>query len=414
MSRTTAGGQEPIIRSLLDLDLYKLTMLQLIWRRHRDVPVTFEFRNRTTSVRLADFVRLDDLTRELGYVSNLELAEDEIAYIGTLGIFDPEFLVWLRECGRIPFTVGTVGGTRDGQLRIEVSGPWAQVTLWETIVLSIVNELYYRGVVLRRGRELYEVHVDGDLRLDVKVGRIMDYQHAIRFVEFGTRRRFSRAWQAHVARELVRRVPQQLLGTSNVLLARELGLKPIGTFAHELDMVYSGIYRDDLRASHQRMLEDWWDEYGEPLSIALTDTYTSDFFFEDMTAEQARKWRGLRQDSGDAFAFADQAIAFYGRHGVDPMTKTIIFSDGLDVEMITKLVRHCEGRIRCAFGWGTNLTNDLGFPALSLVMKATRANGHGLVKLSDNLAKAQGTPEDIALFTRTFGHAPTTREECTY
>lgn len=422
---------EPIIQSLLDLDLYKLTMLQFIWRRHRDVPVTFTLRNRTSSVRLGSIVQFPDLREELGRVRQLRFRDDEIAYLATLKLFDPAFLAWLRDEFRLSEIAMGVRG--DGQLEVEATGPWALTTLWETIVLSIVNELYYLEVMLRESlvSTMGPLFTAGRRRLDAKIARIrgdearrLDAADApdpswstpsnVIVVEFGTRRRFSRDWQRAVVAHLRERIPQNLAGTSNVLLAKELGLKPIGTFAHELDMVYSGIYRDVLRGSHQRVLEDWWNEYGEPLSVALTDTYTSDFFFEDMTAEQAQAWRGLRQDSGDPFAFADQAIAFYERHGVDPKTKTIIFSDGLDVEAILRIADHCRGRIGYAFGWGTNLTNDLGFPALSLVMKVTRAAGHGTVKLSDNLAKAQGTPEDVALFTKTFGHAPTTREECRY
>jgi len=330
------------------------------------------------------------------------------------GTFAPEFLVWLRDGFRLSdIAVGVDPAT--AQFRIEVSGPWSQVTLWETMVLAIVNELYYREVEWRSGRQRTESYQEGRSRLERKLS-VVRVHPDIRIVEFGTRRRFRKDWQRYVVGRCMTALssPLQLLGTSNVLLAKESGLHPIGTFAHELDMVYSGIYRDRLRRSHYTMLRDWWRGYGETLSIALTDTYTSDFFFEDFTTEQARAWRGLRQDSGDPFAFADKAIAFYERHDVDPMMKTIIFSDGLDVEKIVRIADHCRGRVGYAFGWGTDLTNDVGFRPLSLVMKATRANGHGLVKLSDNLAKAQGSPEDIALFTRTFGHAPTTREECKY
>ncbi|MBI4142278.1 nicotinate phosphoribosyltransferase [Candidatus Uhrbacteria bacterium] len=409
------AGQEPqpVIQSLLDLDFYKLTMLQFIWRRHRDVPVTFTFKNRTADVQLAQFVRLEDLTRELNHVSGLRITDEELAYLASLKTFDHEFLSWLAAPGLLPMTLGRVGAAQDGQLRIEVSGPWSQVTLWETIVLAIVNELYYRAIT-PTGVDAYVAPAAvGTRRLDEKVA-ILRQRRGIKVIEFGTRRRYSNANQRYVLERLKDEVPANLLGTSNVLLAKELGLKPIGTFAHELDMVYSGIYRDRLYKSHRLMLRDWWEEYGGPLSIALTDTYTSDFFFEDFTAEQAWVWRGFRQDSGDPFAFAGQAIAFYRRHGVDPMTKTIIFSDGLDVEKIVRLASACDGLVGCSFGWGTDLTNDVGFRPLSLVMKVTAAAGHGTVKLSDNLAKAQGSPEDIALFTRTFGHAPTTREECKY
>jgi nicotinate phosphoribosyltransferase len=171
---------------------------------------------------------------------------------------------------------------------------------------------------------------------------------------------------------------------------------------------------DTIRASHNRVLREWWEEYGVGLSIALTDNYGTDFFFRDMTAEQARVWKGLRQDSGDPMAFGEKAIAFYERHGIDPREKLIVFSDGLDLGTIVKLADHFAGRIRVSFGWGTNLTNDVGFEALSLVIKVIEAHGHPTVKLSDNLAKATGEAPDIEHFKRIFGHTVTTFEECRY
>jgi len=210
-------------------------------------------------------------------------------------------------------------------------------------------------------------------------------------------------------------VPKQLAGTSNVYFAMKFDLKPIGTFAHELDMVYSGIYcgsDEELRGSHNRVLEDWWNLYGAPLSIALTDTFGSKFFFEDMTKEQAEKWKGLRQDSGDPIEFGERAVKFYESHGIDPKTKLIVFSDGLDVFTIVKLAEHFKGRINVTFGWGTNLTNDVGFDTLSLVVKAVEANGKPLVKLSDNLAKAMGPAKVVERFKRVFGYTNTDSKEC--
>jgi nicotinate phosphoribosyltransferase len=182
-------------------------------------------------------------------------------------------------------------------------------------------------------------------------------------------------------------------------------------------MVMAGMMADNddtVCASHNRVLQEWWEEYGWGLSIALTDTYGSDFFFRDMTTEQARAWKGLRQDSGDPMAFGETAIAFYERHGIDPRDKLIVFSDGLDLGTIVKLANHFAGRIQVSFGWGTNLTNDVGFEPLSLVIKVTEANGHRTVKLSDNLAKATGDAYDIERFKRIFGHTVTTFEACRY
>ena len=182
-------------------------------------------------------------------------------------------------------------------------------------------------------------------------------------------------------------------------------------------MIFSGIFHgsdEEIRASHQKVLDIWWQEYGEPLSIALTDTYGSDFFFRDFTEEQAQNWRGLRQDSGDSIMFGEKAIAFYNRLGIDPREKLIVFSDGLDIRKIVEIAERFTGRIKVAFGWGTNLTNDLGLKPLSLIVKAIEANGYRTVKLSDNLAKAMGDKEDIDRFIKIFEYSNTFSEALVY
>ncbi len=259
------------------------------------------------------------------------------------------------------------------------------------------------------------VFATGKTKLAQKIEVLKQQQSPITFADFGARRRFSREWQYYVVKVLAEELPDQLLGTSNTKIAMDYGLLPIGTSAHEMDMVMSGIMHgseEEVRASHNQTLQDWWDQYGWGLSIALTDTYGTDFFFRDMTPEQARNWKGLRQDSGDPFEFGEKAIRFYKSHGIDPGERLVIFSDGLDVTTIINLAAHFRGRIKVSFGWGTNLTNDLGFPTLSLVIKTVEANGYGLVKLSDNLAKAIGKPEDIERFKKIFGHTITTYKEC--
>jgi nicotinate phosphoribosyltransferase len=302
----------------------------------------------------------------------------------------------------------------DGQLVFDICGSWAEVTLWETIILSIVNELYYRSILKKMSpKQRKALFSKGERRLRRKIEILRTYP-GIKFSDFGTRRRFSRAWQEHVVATLARELPGQFMGTSNVHLAMKYDITPIGTFAHELYMVFSGIFRGGLRASHNKVLKYWWNLYGEQLSVALTDTYGTDFFFEDMTEDQARKWRGLRHDSGDPIEFGEKAIRFYEKFGIDPKTKILVFSDGLDLETIIKIYEHFKGRINMAFGWGTNLTNDFGLLTLSLIVKAIEAAGHGTVKLSDNLAKAMGSQQNIELFRITFGHSVTFRKECRY
>lgn len=413
---------KPIISSLLEPDFYKFTMAQLVWSLHRDVPVRYGFTNRTASVPLADVVPESRLREEIAHVRSLRFTEEELAFLRDCpqhpkGLFRDGFLSFLAGLRLPEVAVEKVGG----QFRIETAGPWPEAIWWETMLLNIVNELYYRELMAKdgiaadkeRGDALWR---EGSRRLREKIARLKGIPDA-RIIEFGNRRRFSGTWQETVLNVLMDEVPTQLVGTSNVRLAKAYGVKASGTFAHELYMVYSGIYRgsdDELRGSHNRVLRDWWDMYGEALAVALTDTYGSGFFFRDLSPEQAAQWKWLRHDSGDPEAFGEKAVAFYQGLGIDPASKGIVYSDGLDIEVIERLHRRFNGRIGLLYGWGTNLTNDLGYKPLSLVMKAVESCGMPTVKLSDNPAKATGPAELVERFMRVFGAVEGERVECTY
>lgn len=407
---------ERIINSLLDLDFYKLTMLQVAWKYFKNTEVKYAFKNRTKKIALANFIKEEDLRAELEHIRGLRFREDEIAYLReseyAKGIFSDEFLDFLRGLRLCDFHIENDGAN----YRIEVKGTWPGAILWETMILGVMVELYDRVLVERSWNTLDDVFREGDKRLSRKIVLLKKYPE-IRFSDFGTRRRFSKLWQRQVIKRLAEELPEQFMGTSNVLLTKELGLRPIGTFAHEMYMIFSGIFNEndeEIKASHNKVLQFWWEEYGERLSIALTDTYGTQFFFEDFTDEQALLWKGLRQDSGDPFEFGDRAIAFYESKGIDPRTKIVVFSDGLDVEAIIALHKYFSGHIQVSFGWGTNLCNDLGFEALSLVVKAIEANGFGLVKLSDNLAKAMGDELQVDRFKKIFVYTRDFIEECKY
>ncbi len=409
----------PIIESLLDFDFYKLTMGQVVFKRYADVVVRFAFRNRTRGIRLADYINEGELRNELDHVRGLRFNKTELHYLrGTNEyserMFCESYLEFLGGLQLPPYTLERV----DGNYNLEFPGKWAEVIYWETLALAIMNELYYRGRLKSlSGFERDVVHAEGVRRLAEKI-KILKGRPDITFCDFGTRRRFSKRWQDYVVQVLAQEFPErQFLGTSNTYLAMKYALLPMGTAAHEMYMGVSGVMHgsdEEIRASHNKVLRDWWEEYGLGLSIALTDNYGSDFFFQDMTQEQALAWKGLRQDSGDPFVFVDKAVAFYQRCQVDPRGKLIVFSDGLDVETIVKLADYCKNRIKTTFGWGTNLTNDLGLKALSLIVKLMESNGHGTVKLSDNPAKALGAPEDVERFKRIFGYSEGLYKECKY
>lgn len=399
----------PIVESLLDVDFYKFTMGQLVFLRHRDVEVKYALTNRTTSVKLSSQIREEELREQLDHVRQLRFNNSELHYLrGTNEygdrMFNESYLDFLRGLRLPDYDLEF----RDGELNLECRGSWAEAIYWETIVLSVISELYYRGKMKELSRfERDLVFATGRRRLADKIARLRTFPE-LDFTDFGTRRRFSRKWQFYLDECLAEELPGQFAGTSGTDSAMRFGLVPMGTSAHELYMVMSGIMHDDdasIRASHGRVLEEWWDQYQWGLSVALTDTYGSEFFFNDMTADQAKAWKGLRHDSGDPLAFGERAIRFYEELGIDPKDKLLIFSDGLELGTILGLFETFHDRIRVSFGWGTNLTNDLGFSPISLVMKAEEACGRRTVKLSDNLAKATGTPEDIERFKRIFGHA---------
>ncbi len=409
-----------IINSLLDTDFYKFTMGQLVFLKHRDVPVRYAFKNRTKGVRLGLVIDEKDLRAELDHVRSLSFKNSELRYLrGAIDdhngrMFCEEYLQFLADLRLPPYKLSMDAN----EFVLEFEGKWSEAIYWETFALSIVIGLYYRKQMSELSEfEKEVVEAEGRLRLAKKIKSLRE-RPAIKFTDFGTRRRFSREWQDYVVKTMSKEFPPlDFRGTSNVLLAMKYDLMPMGTSAHEMFMVMAGICHDSddsIRASHNKVLQEWWELYGYDLSIALTDTYGTDFFFADFTKEQAQKWKGFRQDSGDPIAFGEKVLAFYKRHGIPADDKMIVFSDGLDVETMIKIYDYFNGKIKVSFGWGTNLTNDLGFPALSLVIKPVWANGHGLVKLSDNIAKAIGLPEDIESYKRIFNYGSSFSEECIY
>jgi len=411
---------KPIITSLLDTDFYKLTMGQLAFLKHRNVQVRYGFTNRTTSVRIADFVDEKDLRRELDHVRTLRFTDEELEYLRGLTnskgerIFKENYLEFLSNLQLPDYKLKIV----DGTLVLEFSGRWSEAIYWETIALPIINELYYRALTKDySSKQLAELFDRGMKKLLNKT-KVIKENPRIVIIEFGTRRRFSGKWQRKVIEALARNLPaSQFPGTSNVKAAMELDIKPIGTFAHEAPMAYSAIYHDtdeSIKASHNKVLQDWEELYGKDLTIALTDTFGSEFFFSDITKKQAQNWHGLRHDSGEPLAFGDRAIEFYEIFKIDPTAKMIVFSDGLTLDVIVKIAKYFENRIKFSFGWGTNLTNDLGFKPLSLVIKIIEVNNHATCKLSDNLAKAMGPQEVVERFKKIFGYIGTLNEPLVY
>ncbi|MFH1597862.1 MAG: nicotinate phosphoribosyltransferase [Patescibacteria group bacterium] len=412
---------EPIIRTLMDIDFYKFTMGHLIFLipSYRRLRVKFAFRNRTPGVALADIMSEEALRWQLDQAMTLRFNNSDLHYLrGTneygRRMFDEQYLEFLRGYSLPSYHLERSGDT----YVLEFEGPWAEVTYWETIALAIINELYTQAMI--SGFSSFDqdvVMAEGRMRLADKISRLRAAPFDLTLSDFGTRRRWSRFWQEYVVRTLAEELPRHLLGTSNTWLAMKLGLLPMGTSAHELPMAVSGLFHDSdegILHSQMQVLDDWWELYGEGLSIALPDTYGTESFFRAMGEKRARDWKGTRQDSGDPFEIGEMTIAFYEGLGIDPKDKLLVFSDGLDVDTILALFERFQGRIRPTFGWGTNLTNDLGIKPLSLVIKVVESNGHGTVKLSDNLAKAIGTSDDVERFKHIFGYTKNTYTPVTY
>ena len=377
---------------LAGLDFYKLTMSQQAWRVAPNAQVTFTLKNRGNQF-LVSRISPARLREALEPFENTPFSVADINYLRSLGIFEEDYLTYIFT-SRLP----KPHVYREGEyLRVEVTGSWPLVTFWETVVMSAINELWFSHEATYP-----EYRTDGHEILTNAIKTLRDREY-ITFSDFGTRRRFSQAWHREIVSRLAFELPEQFIGTSNPYFAREFGIKPIGTFAHEMPMVYAATAdkfwkgRINPLLSHNAMLDDWFLVYGEDYSIALTDTFGTDFFFETFTQYQAEQWRGLRHDSGDPFAFALKAIEFYKSKGIDPLTKTLVFSDGLDLTDIIALAKFRD-RINVTFGWGTGLTNNVGVAPLNIVMKATAVDGFGTVKLSDNKGKHTGTPENIARY----------------
>ena len=408
---------DPIFRSLLDTDFYKLLMLQLIWRSHRDVAVTFGLINRTRSVRLAEEIDERELRAQLDHARTLRFAKKELIWLagntfyGERRMFASDFLAWLEGFGLPEYDLRTV----DGQFELRFAGPWPLTTMWEIPALAIVNELRSRAALKDHGRFALDVlYARAKAKLWSKVERLKALP-GLALSDFGTRRRHGFLWQRWCVEALKEGLGERFIGTSNVLLAMDGDLEAIGTNAHELPMVAAALARseEELAQAPYRVLEEWRASYGGNLLIALPDTYGTAAFLAG-APEWVADWTGFRPDSAPPIAAGEQIIAWWRERGRDPAGKLLIFSDAMDVASIEQVYRHFDGRVRMSFGWGTNLTNDFrgcspegdaALAPISLVCKVLGADGRPAVKLSDNAAKASGPAAEIKRYLAVFGTA---------
>ncbi len=401
--REYAVGFQPVIRSLLETDLYKFTMWQPMLHQLAQNQAEYRFVCRNTpAFPLAELS--DEVNAQLDHLCTLRFAEDELAYLGALRYMKPDFIDFLRlfQFQRRFITVSTDGE----RLSIVAKGPQVHVMGFEIFVLAIVNELYFRRLMQGDAREA--ALVEGRARLATKIALLRDYGKSLpllptrtpfEFFDFGVRRRFSGEWHEEVVATLVREVPEYFKGTSNVYLARKYGLVPIGTMAHEYLQTFQTV-GVQLKGFQKAALEAWVQEYRGDLGTALTDVVGMDAFLADFDLYFAKLFDGLRHDSGDPVVWGEKALAHYAKLRIDPRSKRLVFSDGLDLSTTFRLYRHFADRVMTGFGIGTNLTNDLGPKALNIVMKLVSCNGQPTAKLSDTAGKTLCDDETFLAYLR--------------
>ncbi|MEP5155140.1 nicotinate phosphoribosyltransferase [Planktotalea sp.] len=403
---------DPIVRSLIDDDFYKLLMCQSVFRNHPDTNVTFSLINRTKSVRLAELIDEGELREQLDHVRSLSLTRGESTWLrgntfyGKRQMFRPDFMEWFENLRLPDYHLEK----RDGQYELTFEGKWHEVMLWEIPALAILMELRSRAVLDNMGKfELQVLYARAMTRVWEKVERLRSVD-GLRIADFGTRRRHSFLWQDWCVQAMQEGLKEKFVGTSNCKIAMKRDIEAIGTNAHELPMVYSAMAENDaeLRQAPYQVLEDWQDEHEGNLRIILPDTYGTQGFL-DNAPDWLAGWTGIRIDSGDPATGAEIAIKWWQDRGEDPRNKLVIFSDGLDVEKIIDLHKQFHNRVRVSFGWGTLLTNDFrglvpneGLNPFSIVCKAVEANGRATVKLSDNPRKAMGPADEIERYKRVF------------
>lgn len=403
---------DPIVRSLLDTDFYKLMMAQMVHKRHQHVAVTFSLINRSDRIPLADMVDEGELRAQLDHVRTLRLTRGEVTWLrgntfyGKEFMFTPEFIDWFAGFRMPDYRLERVGD----QYELSFSGPWHEAMMWEVPALAILMELRSRAVLHHFGKlDLQVLYARAMTRVWEKIQRLRGLD-GLRIADFGTRRRHSFLWQDWCVQAMIEGLGARFAGTSNCLIALRREVEAIGTNAHELPMVYAALAEGDegLSAAPYQVLEHWQQDYDGNLLVMLPDTFGSATFL-DRAPNWLGYWTGMRIDSGDPVEGAERAIRWWEARGQDPKQKLVIFSDGLDVEKIERLHAEFAGRVRVSFGWGTLLTNDFrglapgdGLAPFSLVCKAVDASGRATVKLSDNPAKAMGPETLVARYRKVF------------
>lgn len=370
----------PIVTSLLDTDLYKFNMDQVIFHKHTDLCGEYYFRCRNENIVFTPEM-FDEINAQIDHLCTLTFSREELDYLRSIRFIKNDYVEFLRLWRPIRDYVST-SLSETGELSIVVRGPLFSAMQFEIYLLEIVNEVYFRTQY-----SYEELVASARERLDKKIAAFNDGTYTFSFAEFGCRRRLSLEWEDEVVRRLATET-KNCVGTSNVYLAKKYNLTPIGTYAHEFVQMYQGIDSIPLSYTNHYAMEDWYDEYRGDNGTALTDTITTDLFLCDFNRSMVNNFTGVRHDSGDPYEWGEKIIAHYQKYGVDPKTKLLLFSDSLNFDRAEKLYRHFKDRAKVSFGIGTFCSNDTCVEPLNIVIKLQTVNDRPVAKLSDTPGKA--------------------------
>ena len=365
----------PIVVSLLDTDLYKFNMNQVIFHKHTDLNGEYYFKCRNQGVVFTQEM-LEEINAQIDYLCRLRFTREELDYLRSIRFIKNDYVEFLRLWHPIREYVST-GLSEEGELSVVVNGPLFSAMQFEIYLLEIINEVYFR-----MSYDYEQLRRSAQERLDAKIKAFQDGIYTFRYAEFGCRRRLSREWENVVIRRFTTET-DACIGTSNVYFAKKYGIKPIGTYAHEFVQMYQGIDYIPLAYTNQYAMRDWYDEYDGDNGTALTDTLTTDLFLMDFNRAMVNNYSGVRHDSGDPYEWGEKILAHYEKYGVDPRQKQLLFSDSLDFDRAQRLYDHFRTRTKVAFGIGTFCSNDTSEEPLNIVIKLQYVNGRPVAKLSD-------------------------------
>lgn len=371
---------EPIVVSLLETDLYKFNMNQVIFHKHTDLCGQYFFKCRNEGVVFSEEI-VREISEQVDHLCTLSFSDEELDYLRTIRFLKPDFIEFLRLWHPIRDYV-TISRSADGELSVVVNGPLFSAMQFEIYLLEIINEVYFRMTY-----DYDELKKSAERKLDDKIKLLCDGTYTFKFAEFGCRRRLSREWEDVVVKRLATET-DKCVGTSNVYLAMKHNLTPIGTYAHEYVQMYQGIDKIPLAYTNHYAMRDWYDEYQGDNGTALTDTITTDLFLMDFNRSMVNNYSGVRHDSGDPYEWGEKIIEHYKSYGADPKTKLLLFSDSLDFDRAQKLFDHFKDRAKVSFGIGTFCSNDTDEQPLNIVIKLQYVNGRPVAKLSDTPGKA--------------------------